>query len=445
MTKRMTEGKPISLILSFALPMLLGNIFQQIYNLVDTAIVGRFVGTEALAAVGAAGSTTFLLFSLINGLSNGAGIIIAQYFGYGDEKAIKKACVSLEIIGVTIGLFITILGLFITPAILKLLKTPADIFADSSLYVRVIFAGILATALYNCLSSILRSIGDSKTPLYALIAASLTNIGLDLLFVICFKMGVFGVALATIIAQIVSVIICIIFIQKKHPLLQFTKDDYKIHWDIIKKIFALGIPTALQSSLIALSGMCVQSLINSFGSDTIAAYTAANKIDSIAIQMVVALGTSMATFTSQNIGAGYLDRVKLALKQLLFVMILSCIGIAILIVTFRVPLLSLFLDSKTAGKSIAIGSEYLTIVVVAYVIAGIMQSFLNLIRGAGDVNASMLAGIVELSARVIFAYILSSFLGSTGIWIATPLSWGCACLYTICRYFSGKWKTKAVV
>jgi Na+-driven multidrug efflux pump len=260
-----------------------------------------------------------------------------------------------------------------------------------------------------------------------------------------FHLGVAGVAIATNIAQVCSFIFCMIVIWKKHNILYIKKDEFQFNVDLTRKIIKLGVPTALQSSLIAIGNMSVQSLVNSCGEMTVAAYTAASKIDSIAIQPIVSLGTAMSIFTGQNIGAGNIERIKKALKQVLLIMICGCIVVASFIVLLRVPLLSMFLDKSEAENAILIGSRYLQIVCVAYIIAGIMQTFLNVIRGAGDVNASMVAGIVELSARVGFSYLLINYFGSTGLWIAIPISWGMACSFTVIRYLSGKWKTKTVI
>ncbi len=441
----MNEGNPLKLIVSFAGPMILGNVFQQFYNMVDAIAVGRFVGANALAAVGSSGSTSFLLISLMMGLTNGASIIIAQYFGHGDLKTMRKSIVALMYIILTVGIITTIVGIFAAKPILLTLHTPDSIMSNAVLYMKIYFAGVLSIAAYNMCSAILRSIGDSRTPLYSLIISSFVNVVLDLLFVVVFQLGVAGVAIATIIAQITSSVFCIIIILKKHTILHIERDELQYNGQLIQKIMKIGVPTALQSSLIAIGNMSVQSLVNSCGEMTVAAYTAASKIDSIAIQPIVSLGTAMSIFTGQNIGGGNIERIKKAVKQVLVVMIAGCIVVASFIVLLRMPLLSMFLDPSKAGQAIVIGSKYLQIVCVAYIIAGIMQTFLNVIRGAGDVNASMLAGIIELFARVGLSYLLINYWGSTGLWIAIPLSWGLACTFIVIRFLSGKWKTKAVI
>lgn len=444
MIKNMTKGTPVRLILGFALPMLVGNIFQQVYNIADAAIVGRFVSAEALAAVGASGSTTFFLISFLMGLTNGASIIMSQCFGCGMYDEMKKSVTGLAYILAVFSVLITILGIAITNPILHLLNTPSGIFEDAATYLRIQFTGVIGIAVYNGCAALLRSLGDSKTPLYMLIIASITNVVLDLVFIVNLNMGVAGAALATVVSQVLSAGLCIVYIAKYKKKLSIENLPTRPEKRMVIKIFRLGIPTALQSSLIALGGMSVQSLVNSFGAQTMAAYTAASKIDSMAIQPIVSVATALSVFTGQNVGIGNLERIKTGLRQTLCVMLGICVTIAVLIVIFRTGLLTLFL--KGADKSIEIGATYIAIIGIAYVIAGVMQTYLNVIRGAGDVNFSMIAGIVELGTRILFAYLLAYIMKSeTGIWIATPLSWGMACSITVMRYYSGKWKTKKVI
>lgn len=444
-SKDMTKGMPAKLILGFAGPLILGNIFQQFYNMADAVIVGRFVGQEALAAVGATGSTTFLLVALMMGLTNGAGIIISQYYGAEEYVNMRKSIISLAFIILLLSILTSLTGVLASRRLLMILNTPESILDDAVLYMRILFSGVFGIAAYNMCGAVLRSIGDSKTPLYALVLSSAINVGLDLLFVITFGWGVGGAAAATVISQTASAVFCIAVIKKKHKVLHPQKNEIHIDAGRIRMIFRMGLPTAMQSSLIALSNMSVQSLVNGFGAVTLAAYTAAGKIDSIAIQLVVSIGMAMSVYSGQNVGAGNFDRVIKGLKHTLAIMVSGCVLTAVMIVLFKESLLGLFLRGDEASAAISIGSEYLIIVSVAYVIAGIMQSFLNLIRGAGDMSASIFAGIIELSARVLFSFVLSAKLGSTGLWIAIPLSWGCACLYTIFRYSTGKWKEKSVV
>lgn len=441
----MTTSKPLLAILKFALPMLLGNIFQQFYNLVDTIIVGKFVGQDALAAVGTTGTSIFFMTALINGFCRGTEIVLSQYYGIGKKEDFKKTFVALLNISTIMIIVVTILGLLLIPVFVKLLRIPIDIQADSIIYMRISFSMIFGIILYNSSTALLRSVGDSKTPLLALIAATITNVVLDLYFVIILKLGVAGVAYATVLAQLISAAICIFSIFIRREELYLTNLTYKPDIFKMKLIIKTGIPMSLQSSLISLGGMSVQSLVNSFGTPTMAAYAAVLKIDSVAIQVVISLSTALSVFTGQNIGTMDYKRIRTGLYQTLSIMLPACFTLAVIVLLFKEQLLSLFLDPATAAESITIGSTYLTIIGIAYLIAGIMNCYLGVIRGSGDVNVSTLAGLAELSARIVFSYILVQFLGTTGIWLATPISWGFGCSIAIIRYYSGKWKSKAFV
>lgn len=446
MVKDMTEGKPLKLIIGFAVPMLIGNIFQQIYNLVDAAVVGRYVGENALAAVGSTGSMMLFLVAFIIGLSGGAGIIISQYFGSKQYDKLKKTVVALFYLITVLTAVAMLIGNLGLDWFLELLEVPVEnnVRADAKSYMSIMFKFIFCMTAFNGLASILRSVGDSKTPLYALSAASVINIGLDLLFVIAFDMGVKGVAYATVIAQFVSALICFVQIIRHRKEMYLTDMDWKPDLHIAMLIVKTGVPSAFQSCMISLGGMSVQRLVNAAGSSAIAAYTASTKIDTIAIQVVISISNALAVFAGQNVGVGNYDRIKVALKDTLKVMVGVCVAIAVIVLFTKSYLLMIFLDPAEAGEAIAIGEVYLSIIGIAYVIAGIMQSYQNVIRGAGDVQICMVAGLAELGARILFAYLLVGPLGTTGIWLATPLSWGCGCIIPVVRYYSGKWKTKRI-
>lgn len=443
----MTKGEPIKLIVGFAVPMFIGNIFQQVYNLTDAAIVGKFVGSDALASVGATGSVIFLLVSWLIGFTRGAGVVFAQYVGSGRYDSMRRALSTLIYAMGAMTVMISLGGCLISRPLLNFLNTPPDIIDLSVSYMRIMFIGTVGSAIYNVCSVVLNSIGDSSTPIYALIAAAVTNVILDLVFVICFDMGVNGSAYATIISQMLSGIICLWFIAAKQKILHIKRSEWKFNSIMFGKIVRMGVPNALQSSLISLGGMSVQRLVNSCGTMTVAAYTAANKIDSMAIQPIVSMGMAVSVFTAQNIGAGNIKRISSGIKKVLKVMICACAILAVGIVICREQLLGLFLDKVKDAEAMQIGGTYLCVVGIAYVIAGIMQSYLNVLKGAGDVNVSMTIGLAELGSRVLFAYMLVLVfdMGSFGIWLSTPLSWGTACAMTIIRYMSDKWKTKAIV
>lgn len=441
----MTKGSPLKLILSFSVPMLIGNVFQQVYNFVDAAVVGRFVGAESLAAVGSTGTILAVMICLMMGLTSGAGIIISQCFGSRKFDEMRKTVTGLIYIVVILSVITSIAGIIFARPILRLLSTPDSVIDEAVRYVNIIFAFTIGMAMYNSAGAILRSLGDSRTPLYALILSSLLNVGLDLLFVVVFKAGVAGAAIATVISQIISAVYCIVHIVRYREQLNLEGISFSTSKEALIRIFQTGLPAALESCLISLGTMSVQRLVNSFGEMTMAAYTAATKIDSIAIAPVVSIGMSLSVFAGQNRGAGNLERIRKGLYQTLLSLIGICIVLAVVIVLLRHQLLGLFLDKNEAAEAIIIGSKYLVIVSVAYIVAAVMRTYLNILRGAGDVNTSAIAGILELTGRIIFAYILVHPFGSTGIWMATPLAWAMGASVPVIRYYSGKWKDKKLV
>lgn len=443
--KDMTQGNPIKLIIGFAVPMLIGNIFQQIYNVVDTVVVGRYLGEEALAGVGSTGTLTFFLLALVLGLCNGAGLVIAQCFGCKDWKKLQEAVTAMIWVTGILTVIVSVLGITASEFFLRLLSVPDDVIGYSVTYLRILYTFVVGNVIYNGASAILRSTGDSKTPLYALIAASLVNVALDIFFIVVCNMGVAGVAYATIIAQFLSAAITVVFLFKKRKQIGLFTLDFLPKKEAVVLTIKTGFPAAFQSCMISLGGMSVQRLINSYGSEVMAAYVAANRIDSVAIQVIVSIGTALSVFTGQNMGKNQFDRIKEGLYKTLVIMVGASIMIAALVLVFRYQLMALFLDSDASARVISIGVTYLSIIGIAYVIAGIMQSYQNVIRGAGDVNTCMVAGLTELAGRIVFAYLLSALIGVNGIWIATPISWGCGCVIPVIRYYSGKWKTKKLV
>ena len=301
---------------------------------------------------------------------------------------------------------------------------------------------IPATVCYNASSAVLRSLGDAKTPLISLIISTVLNAGLDVLFIVTLRMGIMGTAVATGIAQIISAVFnIVVIIRKKNELYLKTIPKKTRSMDIFK-IVKTGLPAALESSLLALGSLSVQRLINSFGSVTISAYTAATKIDHIAIAPIVSIGGAISVYSAQNMGAGNIERIKKGLYRTLGVLLLICLVIATSILVFKRQLLGLFIDSP---ESINIAEQYLVIVSIAYFVAAVMRSYLNVLRGAGDVNTSAISGIAELATRIIFAYILVIPFGIKGVWISTPIAWSFGALIPVVRYYSGKWKNKKLV
>ncbi|MBR0365197.1 MAG: MATE family efflux transporter, partial [Clostridia bacterium] len=429
----MTRGDPMRMIFAFAAPLLLGNIFQQLYNVIDSTIVGRFIGAQALAATGAPGSVLMLMMCLCMGLTSGAGIIIAQCYGAKNYDALRSTIGTLiTVLSVLTGILMFI-GTVIATPVLRFINVPENILCDASTYMKIFMLAAPFTMLYNACSALMRSTGDSRTPLMVLIISSFLNIGLDLLFITVFGWGVAGAALATGLAQAVSAVVCLMALYRKRHELHIDSIKAEFIPDSAVLIFKTGVPAAMQSSMISLGTLAVRSLINSFGTSAMAAYTAATHIDSLAIMVVVSMGMALSVYSGQNIGAGQILRIRQTLNKTLAVVLGYCAVIGLIIFFFGQNIISVFLDPNEAAESVAIGAQYLKIIGSAYVMAGIMRCYLNVIQGAGDTNISMLTGAVELSIRVIASYALVKPFGLIGLWIAIPISWGCGSIVPLLR------------
>ncbi len=441
--KDMTEGNPTGLLLSFMLPMVVGNVFQQLYNMVDSMIVGKYVGADALAAVGATGSLNFLIFSLCGGMSNGIGVIISQYFGAGNGENVKKAIANAVYIMLACASFMGIIGFVTARPLLAMLNTPENILNDSALYMRIMCIGVFAVALYNCIAAILRAVGDSKTPLYFLIVASILNIGLDLVFVRVLGMGVAGVGIATIISQLLSGMGSLVFAILKNPYFKIGREHMKAEKFIILQSIRMGIPLAFQSSLIAISCVALQSVVNTFGSVVVAAFTATSRIEQLVQQPYNSLGMAMSTYTGQNIGANKIDRVKKGfLKGMTIMAVFSLIMIP-LAQFFGVYIMQLFVNET---EVIELGSRALKITSWFYLFLGSIYVARGMLNGAGDAAFAFVNGLVEVIGRICFAKPLTmiSVIGVWGVWLATGLTWFITGVISVLRYLQGKWKLKQI-
>lgn len=437
--KDMTQGNPTGLLLSFMFPMLVGNVFQQFYNMVDSMIVGKYVGADALAAIGATGSLNFLIFSLCGGMANGIGIIIAQYFGAGNEENVKKAIANAVYIMIVSALLMGVLGFVLARPLLAFLNTPANILDDSVLYMKIMCAGVFAVALYNCIAAILRAVGDSKTPLYFLIVASILNIILDLLFVRTLNTGVAGAGIATIISQLLSGAGSLIFAIIKNPYFKIGRSHMKAEKDIIWQCIRIGVPLAFQTSLIALSCVVLQSVVNTFGSVVVAAFTATSRIEQLVQQPYNSLGMAMSTYTGQNIGAVKLERVKKGFwKGMIIMAVFSAVMIPIALFGGEF-IMKLFVNE---AEVIALGSRALKITSWFYLFLGSIYVARGTLNGAGDATFSFINGLVEMAGRICFAKPLTMIpvIGVWGVWLATALTWFAVGIVSIARYLQGKWK-----
>ncbi len=422
MTKDMTSGNPIKLILVFSIPLLIGNIFQQFYSMVDTIIVGRFLGVDALAAVGSTGSMVFLINGFIIGLTSGLSILISQYFGASDEKNLKRSITSSLILSLISAIVITIVSLGSVNLLLDLMNTPSNILADSKAYITIIYAGTIATVTYNMISSVLRALGDSKTPLYFLIISSIVNIILDLVFIINFKMGVAGAALATVIAQAFAGLLCLIYIYSKFEIFKFKKADFKIKKSMYRKHLVLSIPMALQFSITAVGIMIVQAALNILGATVIAAYTAASKALQLVMQPAISFGITMATFCGQNLGAKQFDRIKIGVKRGIQISIITSIIAAITLVLFGTDFVKLFITDPDP-KVLRYAQECLNWSALFFIPLGLIFIYRNALQGMGESFIPMMAGLFELIARSIVAFTLPHVIGYTGICLSDPAAW----------------------
>ncbi len=439
----MTVGNPMKHIVIFALPLLLGNVFQQFYNMVDSLVVGNYVGSDALAAVGTCGSTGFLFFSLSSGLAIGIGIIVAQYFGAKDYERVRMTIANSFYVLISAALIVSVIGILFAPAILNLLGTPADIIGDSILYMRTTCAGIIAVAFYNGIAAILRALGDSKTPLYFLILSSIVNVILDLVFVLSFKWGVFGVALATIIAQFVSAVTCMIYAYMKIPYFRLTKEQLKPHKDIIIHSFRLGIPIALQNAMIAVSSMALQGVVNSFGTTVMAAYTIIMRIEQIVQQFYGSLSAALTTYSGQNIGAKDIGRVKKGYYQSILIALVFSILLIPVAFLFGGQIVGFFVKEP---EVIAIAKSALCINSLCYFALGMIYVPRAVLNGCGDAGFAILNGVTEVICRIVYSQLFTRIpgVGYWGVWITIGVTWITTAIVCIIRYKSGIWKRKAI-
>ena len=401
--------------------------------MIDTIVVGRYVSMDALAAIGATSSLVFLIFGFINGITSGCSIITAQRYGAKDEDGVRTSFACSIVINLFITIIFTFIGIVASYPLLELLQTPSDIIDLSHTYLVIIYGGAITTCCYNVLSSAIRALGDSRTPLYFLIISGILNIILDLLFTIVFPWGIAGVAYATVIAQAVSGILCFIYMQKKFPLLCISKKDFRLTKDIIFLHLKTAIPMAVQFSITSLGFMAVQGSLNQFGSSTIAAYTAAGKVEQFVTLPFSTFGVTMATYTAQNLGAGYFDRIRKGVFQCFLLSFgVALLGLAISYL-FAEPILSLFI-SQGNESIMADAVHYLHIVSLFFPLLGVIFVYRNSLQGIGITLLPLVVSLVELAVRGGVSYTLPNILGYTGICLASPISWIFASSIIYVRY-----------
>ncbi|MCH5293333.1 MAG: MATE family efflux transporter [Treponema sp.] len=440
----MTVGSPTRHILLFAMPLLIGNVFQQLYNMVDSVIVGNYVGANALAAVGTCGSMNFFCFSLSAGLSIGIGIVVSQFFGAKNERMVRLTIGNAVFILTVASVIVSVLGFAVCPHVLRLLNCPENILPDSVIYMRTTVCGIIFVAYYNGVASILRALGDSKSPLYFLILSSVVNLALDLVFVLCFGWAVFGVALATCISQAVSAVASAVYAYRRIDYFRLTKSEIHPDGKIIKSSLKIGIPVALQNCMISISMMVLQGVVNTFGEVVMASYTIVMRVEQLVQQPYSSIGAAITNFSGQNLGAGRPERVRQGfLRGTLIVLAFS---IAVLPVFWLLgdKIIGVFVRGET--EVIAIGSKALRITSVCYFMLGMIYVPRAVLNGCGDSGFAVINGVMEVVGRIGFAPILTRIpsLGFWGIWVTTGITWTITAASCVLRYKTGIWRRKAV-
>lgn len=436
-TKNMTEGRPSSLIVTFALPLMAGNVFQQLYTVVDTMVVGKHLGVSALAALGAADWMNWMMLGIIQGFTQGFGILMAQEFGAGKYERLKKVIGGSAVLALLSAVLLAAAGqLSITP-VLRLLQTPGDIFGDTRLYLRVMFMGIPIVMAYNLFACILRSLGDGRTPLHAMVVASLTNILLDLLFVMVFQWGIPGAAAATLIAQLVSGLYCLHHILRLE-LLKLGPQDFRPGKALCGKLLLLGFPMAFQNCIIAVGGMIVQFVVNGFGVIFIAGYTATNKLYGMLEIAATSYGYAMITYMGQNLGAGKSARIRQGMRSAVAIALATSAVIALVMLVFGRPILGSFISGtpEEAEAAMEAAYTYLAIMSLCLPVLYILHVTRSAIQGMGNTLLPMASGIAEFIMRTSIALLLPLVIGETGIYIAEVAAWAGADLVLVPSYFA---------
>ena len=441
--KDLTTGNVARQIFNFAIPMLLGNLFQQLYNIVDTIIVGNFLGKQALAAVGASFPIIFAIISLLIGVASGGGIVIAQYFGAKQYDKVKRAIHTIYISLAIASIFLSLIGVPLTDWIFRLIRLPEELIPEATTYLSIYLSGLIAFFGFNATAGILRGLGDSKTPLYFLMISTFFNIGLDLLFIVVFKWGIAGAAIATVVSQAGAFITAMIYLNRNHKLIDFNLPswhfDRKIFWQSLR----IGLPTGLQHTFVSLGMMAVMSIVNTFGTNVIAGYSAALRIDSLAVLPAMNLSMALATFVGQNIGAGKSERVRRGLISTMLMSSAISLTVMGIVYLFKYQLMGMFTADP---EVIRIGAQYLVIVSSFYLLFTAMFTVNGVLRGAGDTLIPMFITLISLwLIRVPFALYFSAKIGESGIWWSVPAGWGVGLILSFLYYLTGRWRKMAVI
>lgn len=441
--KNLTEGNSAKLIFNFAIPMLIGNVFQQMYNIIDSIVVGKYIGTEALAAVGASFPLIFMLVSFVIGITMGGTIIIAQYYGAKDIEKVKRTIDTMYVFLFVSALILTIVGIALSGPIFRMIKLPEEVIPEAILYFNIYITGFIFFFGFNGISAVLRGLGDSKTPLYFLIISTIANVILAILFVGVFKWGIAGSAWATVISQAGAFVSGIIYLNKTNPVVKLTTLKLGFDREIFKQSVRIGLPSGLQQTFVALGMLALMRIVNDFGTNVVAAYSVAGRIDSFASMPAMNFAAALSTFVGQNIGAQKLNRVKEGFSATWLMSSGLAIATSAVILIFPRWLMGLFTSD---AEVIIIGAHYLVIVASFYILFTTMFVIGAVMRGAGDTIIPMFITLFSLwLIRIPLAWILSKKMGIDGIWWSIPIAWFSGMILSYIYYLKGNWKTKSVV
>ncbi len=442
----MLTDHPGKSLFAFALPIILGNLFQQFYSTVDSIIVGRFVGEDALAAVGASYSLTTVFIMIAIGGGIGASVITSQYLGAGRYQQMKTSVYTALLSFLGVSIVLSLFGLLFNSAILKALHTPANIMPDATLYLGIYFLGLPFLFMYNILSALFNAMGNSRTPLYLLICSSIINIILDIAFVKGLGFGVAGAAVATVLAQGLSAVVSFGLLMRSLKEYE-NKESASKAFDIqiLGSMVKVAIPSMLQQSIVSIGMLLVQSVVNGFGSSVLAGYTAGTRIESICIVPMIAMGNAVSTFTAQNLGAGKQERVKQGYRASVKIVFAFAVGICLILTLFHENIIYSFLEEGSGEQALATGNAYLSFIAFFFVFIGLKATTDGVLRGSGDVVVFTFANLFNLTIRVLIAFSMSPIWGVKAVWIAVPMGWTANYLISLIRYLSGKWSRKKLI
>ena len=439
MNQDLTVGKSSTVLWKFCLPLFGSILFQQLYNIADSFVAGKFIGETALASVGNSYEITLIFLAFAFGCNIGCSVIVSQLYGAGNHRDLKTAVYTTLIAGGFLCVLLMVVGMLTCESLLNLIHTPKDVFPDSKLYLDIYILGLPFVFYYNISTGIFSALGDSKTPFLFLACSSIANIGVDILFVTAFHMGVSGVAWATFICQGISCVLAVIFVFRRLGKIKIEQKAAPFSWHLLGKTALIAVPSILQQSFISVGNIFIQGIINSFGSAAMAGYSASIKLNNLVITSLTTLGNGVSNFTAQNLGAGKYERIKEGFKAGIQLVWMLCIPLTLLYIFAGEPLVGIFMN-RPSKKAMAVGVEILHILAPFYFVVSAKLVADGILRGAGRMKKFMIATFTDLVLRVVLAKVLSGVLGTTGIWIAWPVGWVVAAILSIVFYKTEKWK-----